>query len=114
MGNRQFLSENSNRNFIAALLRGSVGLDRWIDQYIRGPRVHIYQGLYQGFSRVELLSPRRDHVCRTSGAGVSVSLQVSTHPERDTVVRLALSREGRPSYFIQGGVAISNLARVGF
>lgn len=43
----------------------------------------------------------------------SGSIQVSTKPERDTVVRLTLSREGRPTGFVQGGAMISNLARVG-
>jgi hypothetical protein len=43
----------------------------------------------------------------------SGSIKVSTQPERDTVVRLTLSREGRPANFVQGGAMISNLARVG-
>lgn len=43
----------------------------------------------------------------------SGSIQVSTKPERDTVVTLTLSREGRPIGFLQGGAMISNLARVG-
>lgn len=43
----------------------------------------------------------------------SGTLEVRTKPEKDTVVRLAISREGRPSYFLQGGATISNLARLG-
>lgn len=43
----------------------------------------------------------------------SGSIQVSTKPERDTVVTLTLSREGRPIGFLQGGAMISNLAQVG-
>lgn len=43
----------------------------------------------------------------------SGSIQVSTKPERDTVVTLTLSREGRPIGFLQGGAMISNLANVG-
>lgn len=43
----------------------------------------------------------------------SGSLQVSTKLDRDTVLRLALLREGRPSYFLQGGATISNMATAG-
>ncbi|MBX3301846.1 MAG: outer membrane beta-barrel protein [Nitrospira sp.] len=43
----------------------------------------------------------------------SGSVQVSTKPERDTVVMLTLSREGRPLSFLQGGAMISHVARVG-
>ena len=43
----------------------------------------------------------------------SGTIQVRTKPERDTVVTLTLSREGRPTSFIAGGAMISNLARVG-
>jgi hypothetical protein len=38
---------------------------------------------------------------------------VTTKPERDTVLRVILSREARPSIFLQGGAIISNLAQVG-
>ncbi len=41
-------------------------------------------------------------------------LEINTSLERDTVVYLTLSREGRPSFFLAGGAIISNLARVGF
>ncbi|MDF0666267.1 MAG: outer membrane beta-barrel protein [Nitrospira sp.] len=41
------------------------------------------------------------------------TLQVTTTPERDTAVRLALSREARPSFFQQSGAMISNIARLG-
>lgn len=43
----------------------------------------------------------------------SGSIQVRTRPERDTVVKLTLSREGRPTGFLQGGGMISHLAQVG-
>lgn len=43
----------------------------------------------------------------------SGTLTVKTQPERDTVVYLRLSREGRPSYFLQGGATISNVASLG-
>jgi hypothetical protein len=43
----------------------------------------------------------------------SGSLHVRTSPERDTAVTLSLSRAGRPSYFLQGGATISNLAQLG-
>jgi hypothetical protein len=39
-------------------------------------------------------------------------IKVTTHPERDTVLSFILSREARPSYFLQGGATISNLGRV--
>lgn len=42
----------------------------------------------------------------------SGSIQVSTKPEQGTVLDLTLSREARPSYFLQGGARINNLARV--
>jgi hypothetical protein len=41
----------------------------------------------------------------------SGSLQVTTKPERDTVLNLTLSREARPSHFLQGGARINHLAR---
>lgn len=41
------------------------------------------------------------------------SINVTTAPERDTVIHLTLSRQGRASFFLQGGATISNLARVG-
>lgn len=40
-------------------------------------------------------------------------LTVTTQPERDTVLRVTLSREARPSFFLQGGAIINNLAQVG-
>jgi hypothetical protein len=43
----------------------------------------------------------------------SGTLTVTTQPERDTVVYLRLSREGRPSFFLQGGATISNVAGMG-
>ena len=41
----------------------------------------------------------------------SGSIHVSTKPEQDTVLDLTLAREARPSYFLQGGARINNLAR---
>lgn len=41
----------------------------------------------------------------------SGSIQVTTKPERDTVLNLTLSREARPSFFLQGGARINHLAR---
>lgn len=42
----------------------------------------------------------------------SGSIRVTTKPERDTVLDLTLSREARPSFFIQGGSRINNRAQV--
>jgi hypothetical protein len=47
---------------------------------------------------------------RTTPTG---SIHVRTAPERDTVVTFTVSREARPSFFLQGGATISNLGRVG-
>ena len=41
----------------------------------------------------------------------SGSIHVTTKPERDTVLDLMLSRQARPSFFLQGGARIVNLAR---
>jgi hypothetical protein len=41
----------------------------------------------------------------------SGSIRVSTKPERDTVLDLTLSRQGTPSFFLQGGTRINNLAQ---
>lgn len=41
------------------------------------------------------------------------TLEVKTTPERDTAVRLALSREARASFFQQSGAVISNIGRLG-
>ncbi len=43
----------------------------------------------------------------------SGALKVTTHPERDTVIHVTLSRQARPSFFLGGGALISNLGRVG-
>lgn len=40
-------------------------------------------------------------------------LEVGTKIDKDTAVRLTLLREGRPSYFLQGGATISNMATAG-
>lgn len=47
---------------------------------------------------------------RTFPAG---SLRIKTQPERDTVIDITLSRQARPSFFLQGGATISNLAQIG-
>jgi len=49
----------------------------------------------------------------TSRSFPSGSLNITTAPERDTVIHLTLAREARPSFFLAGGVAISNVGRVG-
>lgn len=41
----------------------------------------------------------------------SGSISVTTKPERDTVLNLTLSRQGAPSFFLQGGTRINNLAQ---
>jgi hypothetical protein len=41
----------------------------------------------------------------------SGSIHVTTKPERDTVLNLTLSREARPSFFLQGGARINNSVR---
>ncbi len=33
--------DNTNLNFYAAILQGTVGLDRWVDQYVRGARLNV-------------------------------------------------------------------------
>jgi hypothetical protein len=38
----------------------------------------------------------------------SGSIQVTTKPERDTVLNLTLSREAKPSFFLQGGARINH------
>lgn len=37
--------ENSNLNNFGALLSGTVGLNRWIDQYVRGAKLNVTQNL---------------------------------------------------------------------
>jgi hypothetical protein len=49
-------------------------------------------------------------VGRTFPSGM---LKVTTQPERDTVVNLTLSRQARPSFFLQSGATISNLGQIG-
>lgn len=41
----------------------------------------------------------------------SGSIRVTTKPERDTVLDLTLSREAKPSFFLQGGARINNRAQ---
>lgn len=43
----------------------------------------------------------------------SGSIHITTKPELNTVLDLTLSREGRPSFFLQGGSRVNNIARVG-
>ncbi len=47
------------------------------------------------------------------GAFPTGSLSASTEIERDTVVRLTLSRQARPSVFLVGGAVLSNVAQAG-
>jgi hypothetical protein len=41
----------------------------------------------------------------------SGSLHITTKPERDTVLDLTLSRDAKPSFFLQGGARINNRAQ---
>lgn len=43
----------------------------------------------------------------------SGSIRATTKPERDTVLTVILSREARPSIFLQGGAVINNVAQAG-
>jgi len=43
----------------------------------------------------------------------SGSIRITTKPERDTVLTVILSREARPSIFLQGGVVLNNVAQAG-
>ena len=36
---------NTNRNFFAMNVRGSLGLDRWVDQYVRGAKLRVVESL---------------------------------------------------------------------
>jgi hypothetical protein len=241
-GNYSAFVHNSNLNFYGALLQGTVGLDRWVDQYVREARLRVTQnfvytpdqffGTHSGSSRggdddfeTGLLTFRRSRLMNTtafkgsyplsrdvsleggyifglrrqtreteggdvagatffntmthtwsggprynltrndsvaalyrqtfftqerSGGGrtfstniislegdytkvfpewtftvrggvtfvepmgrsfPSGSIRVTTKPERDTVLDLTLSREARPSFFLQGGARINHLAR---
>jgi len=238
-GNYSAFVENSNLNFYGALLNGTVGLDRWVDRYVRGARLRVTENLVytpeqtfgRGLTVVDdvfgsgLVTFRRSRLLNTTAfngsyplsrdvsleggyifglrrltrtteggdvtgatffntmthtwyggprynltrndsvaalyrqtfftqerseggrtfstnlitlegdytkvfpewtftvrGGVtfvepvgrtlpSGSLQVTTKPERDTVLNLTLSREARPSYFLQGGARINHLAR---
>ncbi len=238
-GNYSVFVTNSNLNFYAALVSGTVGLDRWVDQYIRGARLRVTENfLYtpeQSFGRSiqsddldgGLLTFRRSRLLNTTSVtgsyplsrdvsleggytlgvrrqtrateggdidrasffntmthtwfggprynltrndsvaalyrqtfltqersggsrtiahnivtfegdytkvfpdwqfsvrgGVTLleptgrtfpsgSITITTKPELDTVLKLTLSREGRPSFFLQGGSRINNIARVG-
>lgn len=37
--------ENTNRNFFSMDIRGSIGLDRWVDQYVRGASLRVIESL---------------------------------------------------------------------
>lgn len=43
----------------------------------------------------------------------SGSLKIRTKPEKDTALVLEVSRQGRASFFLQGGATISNMGRIG-
>lgn len=237
-GNYSAYVDNSNLNFFGALLSGTVGLDRWVDQYVRGARLSVTENLLytpeQTFGRSTqvddfeggLVTFRRSRILtttrlngsyplsrdvtleggysfglrrqtrRTDGGEVSGatffntmthtwfggprynltrndsvaalyrqtfftqerseggrtfstniimlegdytkvfpewtfavrggvtfvepvgrtfpsgSIQITTKPERDTVLRLVLSREALPSYFLQGGARINHRAQL--
>ncbi|MGB4066512.1 MAG: outer membrane beta-barrel protein [Nitrospira sp.] len=44
-GNYSAFVNNSNLNYYGALLNGTVGLDRWVDQYVRGARLSVTENL---------------------------------------------------------------------
>lgn len=44
-GNYSAYVNNSNLNFYGASLDGTVGLDRWVDQYVRGARLSVTENL---------------------------------------------------------------------
>ena len=44
-GNYSKYVSNTGLDFYGALLNGSVGLDRWVDQYVRGARLGVTQNL---------------------------------------------------------------------
>lgn len=44
-GNYSVYVENSKLNFFGALLNGTVGLDRWVDRYVRGASLSVIQNL---------------------------------------------------------------------
>jgi hypothetical protein len=37
--------ENTNRNFLSTTIKGSIGLDRWVDQYVRGASLRVIESL---------------------------------------------------------------------
>ncbi len=37
--------ENTDRNFFGMDVKGSIGLDRWVDQYLRGASLRIVESL---------------------------------------------------------------------
>lgn len=40
-GNYNKFVTNTNLDFFGAIVRGTVGLDRWVDQYVRGARLNV-------------------------------------------------------------------------
>lgn len=44
-GNYSAFATNNSLNFFGALLNGTVGLDRWVDQYVRGARLSVTENL---------------------------------------------------------------------
>lgn len=44
-GNYSAFVDNSDLNFYGALLNGTVGLDRWVDRYVRGARLRVTENL---------------------------------------------------------------------
>lgn len=85
-GNYSAFVNNSNLNFFGALLNGTVGLDRWAEQYVRGARLSVTQNLIftpeQTFGRsiqvddVEggLLTFRRSRILNRTGLNGSYPL----------------------------------------
>ena len=52
--------ENTDRNFFAATLQGHVGLDHWVDQYVRGARLMISENLRYTPEQPSFLTGARD------------------------------------------------------
>jgi hypothetical protein len=85
-GNYSAFVDNSNLNFFGALVSGTVGLDRWVDRYVRGARLSVTENFVyspeQSFGRsiqvddVEggLLTFRRSRLLNTTAVNGSYPL----------------------------------------
>ncbi len=52
--------ENTNRNYFGATLQGQVGLDHWVDQYVRGAKLRIAENLRYTPEQPSFLQGARD------------------------------------------------------